>query len=83
MLLICIIDFLLQLKKFSSHKICSYRGLLSFDVVHNVYKVIKMGMSDMQGWTEEVLEPNKTLFLCFSLCMFKFYDRIRKQSLQL
>ena len=22
----------------------------------------------MQEWTEEVLEPNKTLFLCFSLC---------------
>ena len=36
MLLICIIDFLLQLKY-------SYCGLLSFDVVHNVYKVIKSG----------------------------------------
>ena len=35
----------------------------------------------MQEWTEEVLEPNKTLYLCFSLCMFKFYNRIRKQSL--
>ena len=25
----------------------------------------------MHEWTEDVLEPNKTLFLCFSLCMFK------------
>ena len=98
MLLICIIDFLLQLKPFKSHKICSYCGLLSFDVLHNVYnwdeysyihlslrftKWLKVGMSDMQEWTEEALEPNKTLFLCFSLCMFKFYDRVRKQSLQL
>ena len=36
-------------------------------------KWLKVGMSDMQ-WTEEVLEPIKTLFLCFSLCMFKFYE---------
>ena len=43
MLLICIIDFLLLLKLFKSHKMCSYCGLLSFDVVHNVYKVIKSG----------------------------------------
>ena len=29
-----------------------------------------MGISDMQKWTEEVLEANKTLiFLCFSLCI--------------
>ena len=29
-------------------------------------------MSDMQKWMEEVLEPNKTLFLCFFLyvCMY-------------
>ena len=33
-------------------------------------KWLKVEMSDMQKWTEEVLEPNKTLFLCFSLCMF-------------
>ena len=26
-----------------SHKICSYCGLLSFDVLHNIYKVIKSG----------------------------------------
>ena len=44
---------------------------------------LKVGMSDMQEWMEEVLEPSKSLFLCFSLCMFKFYDRVRKQSLQL
>ena len=62
---------------------CSCCGLLSFDVVHNVYKVRKVGMSDMQEWTEEVLEPNKTSFLCFPLCMFKFYNRVRKQFLQL
>ena len=37
------IDFLLQLKLFKSHKICSYCGLLSFDVFHNVYEVIKSG----------------------------------------
>ena len=29
-------------------------------------KWLKVGMSDMQDWTEEVLEPNRTLFLCFS-----------------
>ena len=46
-------------------------------------KWLKVGMSDMQEWTEEVLEPNKTLFLCFSLCMLKIYDRVRKQFLQL
>ena len=43
MLLICIINFLLQLKYFKSHKICSYCGSLSFDVSQNVYKVIKSG----------------------------------------
>ena len=32
----------------------------------------------MQEWTEEVLESNKTLFLCFSFCMFKNYDMVRK-----
>ena len=37
----------------------------------------------MQEWTEEVLEPNKTLLLCFSLCMFKIYDMVRKQFLQI
>ena len=41
MLLICIIDFLLELKK--SHKICSYCELLSFDVFDNVHKVSKSG----------------------------------------
>ena len=46
-------------------------------------KWLEVGLSDMQDWKEEVLEPNKTLFLCFSLYMFKFYDRVRKQSLQL
>ena len=46
-------------------------------------KWLKVGMSDMQEWTEEVLELNKTLFLYFSLCMFKIYDRVRKQVLQL
>ena len=46
-------------------------------------KWLKVGMSDMQEWTEEVLESNKTLFLCFSLGMVKIYDRVRKQFLQL
>ena len=46
-------------------------------------KLLKVGMSDMQEWTEEVLESNKTLFFCFSLCMCIFYDRARKQFLQL
>ena len=45
------------------------------DVLHNVYKV---GMSEMQEWPEEVLESNKTLFLCFSFCMFKICDRGQK-----
>ena len=45
-------------------------------------KWLKVGMRDMQEWTEEVLEA-KTLFLCFSLCMFKIYDRVRKQFLQM
>ena len=49
--------------------------------MHNFYKV-KVGMSDMQEWPEEVLELNMTLFLCFSLCMFKFHDRVRKQSFE-
>ena len=42
-------------------------------------KWFKMEMSDMQEWTEEVLESNKTLFFCFSLCLIKFYDKVRKQ----
>ena len=46
-------------------------------------KWLEVGMSDMQGWTEDVLESNKTLFLCFSLCMYIFYDKARKQFLQL
>ena len=44
-------------------------------------KWLKVGMSDMQEWTEEVLEPNKTLFLCFSLCMFKFLWQGQKAAL--
>ena len=28
----------------------------------------------MQEWTEEVLESNKTLFLCFSFSIFKIYE---------
>ena len=31
------------IKLFKSHKVCSYCGLISFDVLHNVYKVIKSG----------------------------------------
>ena len=27
-------------------------------------------MSDMQKWMEEVLESIKTLFLCFSFCIY-------------
>ena len=46
-------------------------------------KFLKVGMSDMQEWTEEDMEPNKTLYLYFSLCMFKIYERVRKQFLQL
>ena len=60
---------------------CYYCGLLSFDVLYNVYKVIKKGLSEIQQWTEAVLESNKTLFLCFSVCII--YDRVRKQFLQL
>ena len=38
----------------------------------------------MQEWTEEILEPNKTLVsFFFTLCMFKIYVRVRKQFLQL
>ena len=44
-------------------------------------KWLKVGRSDMQEWTEEVLEPNKILFLCFSLCVFKIYGRVRNQFL--
>ena len=33
--------------------------------VAQCYKWLKVGMSDMQEWTEEVLESNKILFLCF------------------
>ena len=32
--------------------------------------VQKVGISDRQKWIKEVLESNKTLFLCFSLCMY-------------
>ena len=37
-------------KIFKSHKICSYSGLLSFDVFHNEWKVIKSG----NEWHAEV-----------------------------
>ena len=47
-------------------------------------KWLKVGMSDMQELTEEVLEWNKTLFLCFSLYICsKLPDRVRKQFSQL
>ena len=43
------------------------------DLFHNIVivcaKFLKAGMSNMQKWVEEVLESNRTLFLCFSLCM--------------
>ena len=35
----------------------------------------------MEKWTEDVLESNKTLFLCLSLYKYIFYDRVRKQFL--
>ena len=35
---------------FKSHKVCPYCGLLSFDVFHNVYKLIKSG----NEWHAEV-----------------------------
>ena len=47
-----------------------------------MHKVIKVRISDMQQWTEEVLEANKTVFLCFSLCMYIYYERARKQFLE-
>ena len=46
-------------------------------------KWLKVWMSDMQKWTEEVLESNKTLLLCFPLWMYMFHNRARKQFLQL
>ena len=81
MLLIFIIDFILQLKKIKIY-------VIIVDFFHLTYsakrtKWLKVGMSDTQKWIEEVLEPNKTLFLCFSLCMYTFYDRALKQFLQL
>ena len=45
--------------------ICLYCGIFSFGVFSNLYKVIKVGMNDMQKWVEEVLESHKALFLCF------------------
>ena len=35
-----------------------------------ITKWLKVGMSDLQEWTEEVLESDKTLFPCFSLCIY-------------
>ena len=66
MLLICIIDFLLQK---NSSRLIKYVPIVEY--FHLMYctlftKWLKAGMIDMQEWTEEVLEPNKTLFLCFS-----------------
>ena len=46
-------------------------------------KWLKVGMNDTQKWTEEVLEPNKAIFLCFSLSMYTLYDSARKQFLQI
>ena len=83
MLLICITDFLLQLNSSSLIKYVPIVGYFHLTYCTMFTKWLKVGMSDMQEWTEEVLEPNKNLFLCFSLCMFKIYDRVRKQFLQL
>ena len=75
MLLICIIDFLV--------KYVPIVGYFYLTLLCNVYKVIKSGNEWHAGVDRRGLEWNKTLFLCFSLCMFKFYDRIGKQFLQL
>ena len=84
MLLICIIDFLLQLKYRSSSLIKCVPIVGNFHLKYSTMRTkwLKVGMSDMQEWTEEVLESNKTWFLCFSLCMYIFYDSARKQLLQ-
>ena len=83
MLLICIIDFLLQLKSFESHKIYSYCGLLSFDILPNVYKVVKSGNEWHARVDRRGFGTKQDFIRCFSLCMFKIYDRVRKQFLQL
>ena len=71
-----------SLKIFKFMQLCSYWALLSFTVFSNCTKWLNVEIVCTQKWIEDVLEPNKTLFLCFSLYVYAFYDRLRKQSLQ-
>ena len=60
MLLIYIIDFLCNQNSWSLIKIYSYVWVtFILRSAHCFTKWLKVGMSDMQEWTEEVLEPNK------------------------
>ena len=69
MLLICIIDFILQIENnvsIAGHSHLTYSSICT--------KLSKVGMSDTQKWIEEVLKPNTTF-------LFLFYDSTRKQFL--
>ena len=50
MLLIWIVDFILQLQKVKIYVIMFILWSTSFDVFSNMYKVIKVGISELWMW---------------------------------
>ena len=64
MLLIFIIDFILQLKKYMHVCIADVFHLMNSSLCAKWFKV---EICDTPKYTEEVFETNKTLFLCFSI----------------
>ena len=85
MLLICIIDFLLQLDSSSLIKYVPIVGYFHCDVLHNVYKVIKSGNEWHAGVDRRGFGIKQDFFplFFFMYSMFKIYDRVTKQFLQL
>ena len=68
---------LCKIHQCKSHKIYFYCGLLSFDIVHNVYKVFKSGKEWHAGMDRRGFGTKQDFMNCFSLCMFKLLTLAR------
>ena len=58
-------------------------GLLSFDVLHNVYKVIKSGNKWHAGVDRRGFGTKQDFIPLLFFMYVQIYDRVRKQFLQL
>ena len=74
MLLICKVDFILQLKML----LCLFCWLISFDIFCNMYKVIKSG-NEVNRRGFGTIYDSFCLFVFVFLCVYKSNNSTRKQ----